>query len=105
MNISTRTIAAATATLGMLLVATACGTESVSETDPGNAPVANRIYPPTEIPSVPMATPKRTRVSPDEAERQAQEDKARAERADALRAAQGAQHENKLAQSSRTRHK
>ena len=62
MNISTRTIAGATATLALLLVATACGSETVSDTDPGTAPAANRIYPPTSIPPVPVEIKKRSGV-------------------------------------------
>ena len=64
MNISTRTIAGATATLARLLVATACGSETVSDTDPGTAPVANRIYPPTSIPPAPVEVKKGVRCPP-----------------------------------------
>jgi hypothetical protein len=71
--------AGATALFAVLLASAACGTETVDQTDPG-APVG-----------------KHGRVighggtSADTAERHAQEQKARAERADALRAAQGHQ--------------
>ena len=95
MNISTRTIAGATATLALLLVATACGSETVSDTDPGTAPVANRIYPPTSIPTVPVVT-KKGGVSADAAERAAAAEKARQDAASTARWNRGSQVENKL---------
>ena len=83
MNISTRTrIAGATATLGLLLGFAACGTETV--TDPGSgvaiqAPQHGRHSSQSKYPG----------ISADAAERQAAANQARAERADALRAAHG----------------
>ena len=95
MNISTRTIAGATATLALLLVATACGSETVSDTDPGTAPAANRIYPPTSIPPVPVGT-KKGGVSADAAERSAAAEKARQDAASTDRWNRGSQVENRL---------
>jgi hypothetical protein len=95
MTISTRTrIAGATATLGLLLGFTACGSETV--TDPGSGvaiqtPQHGR-----------HSAPKHGGVSADTAERQAAANKARAERADALRAAHGQQPELKQQGDGRT---
>ncbi len=97
MNISTRTrILGATATLGTLLALTACGTETVTETDPGTQPASqSRVYPPMEVP---VWTPgsKPGVSSADAAERRAAADKARRDRADTLRWARGTQQENNL---------
>ena len=97
MNISTRTrIFGATATLGTLLALTACGTETVSETDPGTQPVTtSRIYPPTKVP-VWTPGPNPGVTSADAAERRAAADKARRERADMLRWARGTYQESNL---------
>jgi hypothetical protein len=87
MNISTRTrLAGATATLGMLLAFTACGTETVSETDPGTQSVAN--------PKVRKAGGIGTTA--DAAERRAAADKARQDQAATDRWARGTNVENKL---------
>ena len=97
MNISTRTgIAGTTAALGMLLAFTACGTETVTETDPGNQPAAqSRIYPPTKVP---VWTPgvRKGPTSADAAERKAAADQARHDRASTLRWARGTHQENQL---------
>jgi len=97
MNISTRTrIFGATATLGTLLALTACGTETVVETDPGTQPITqSRPYPPTKLP---VWTPgsKPGVLSADAAERRAAADKARKERADMLRWARGTHQESNL---------
>jgi hypothetical protein len=97
MNISTRTrIFGATAALGTLLALTACGTETVADTDAGTQPVTqSRVYPPTKVP-VWTPEPKPGVLSADAAERRAAADKARKERADMLRWARGTQQENNL---------
>jgi hypothetical protein len=84
----------------VLLGAAACGTDTVAETDPGaqQAGVEARIYPPVSVPPMPISKPSPMGTSADAAERRAAADKARAERADALRAAQGQQIQNKLDQ-------
>jgi hypothetical protein len=96
MSISTRTIAGATASLGLLLAFTACGNETVTDADPGNQPAAQaRIYPPT---SIPVYTPgsRKGPLSADAADRRAAADKERQDRASTLRWARGGQQENKL---------
>jgi hypothetical protein len=97
-SIRNRAIAGA-AVAAVLLGAAACGTETVTETDPGaqQAGVEARIYPPVSVPPAPISKPTPpTGTSADAAERRYAADKARAERADALRAAQGKQIQNKL---------
>lgn len=83
--------AGATALFALLLGTAACGTATTDTTDPGTQPEAvNGIHPPTSAPDRSTGG-----VSADSAERRAA-DQARAEKADALRAAQGIQHANKL---------
>jgi hypothetical protein len=86
MNINTRSrIAGATATLGMLLAFTACGTETVSETDPGVQPVAKS-----------RVIKGGGGISADSAERKAAAEQARQDRASTLRWDRGAFQENRL---------
>jgi hypothetical protein len=97
MNISTRTgLAGATTILGLLLAVSACGTETVADTDPGAQPVVKaRVYPPTSVP-VWTPGPKHGPMSADAAERRAAQEKARQDRASTLRWDRGAHQENKL---------
>jgi hypothetical protein len=97
MNVSTRTrIIGATAILASLLALSACGTETVTEPDPGTQPATqSRIYPPMQVPVwTPESNP--TVLSADAAERRAAALKARQERADTARWARGTDQENKL---------
>jgi hypothetical protein len=90
MNISTRTkLAGATATLGMLLAFTACGTETVTDTDPGAQPAGKAVI---------KGGGGRGggAISADSAERRAAQEKARQDRASALRGNRGAHQENQL---------
>jgi hypothetical protein len=100
MNKRTRSrVIAAAAILFVLLGSAACGTETVTDTDPGAQPAGQaRIYPPVSVPPMPIIKPTPTPqgMSADAAERRYANDKARAERADALRAAQGNQVAKKL---------
>ena len=90
MNISTRTrIACSAATIGLLAGLTACGTDTVSDTDPGNQPAAK---PATSSSSHPAQ-------SADSAERKAAEEKARQDRASTLRWARGHSQDIKLRRS------
>ncbi len=86
MNISTR-IAGGTAAIGLLLALAACGSETISDTDPGNQPAA--------LPAAASSDAARHQ-SADSAERQAAAEKARQDRASALRWARGQQQEGKL---------
>jgi hypothetical protein len=87
MNISTRTrIAGSAAAIALLAGLTACGDDTVSETDPGNQPVAKPTIGSSSHPV----------QSADSAEREAAEEKARQDRASTLRWARGQAQENKL---------
>jgi hypothetical protein len=79
MNISTRArLAGASATLGLLLAVSACGTETVNDTDPGAQPAAK--------PQVKGGGGKAGgAISADSAERRAAQEKARHDRASTLR--------------------
>jgi hypothetical protein len=80
MNLSTRTrIACSAAAIGLLAGLTACGTDTVSDTDPGNQPAAKPA----------IASSSHPAQSADSAERQAAEQKARQDRASTLRWARG----------------
>jgi hypothetical protein len=85
-TIKNRTLGA-TALLAVLLVSVACGNDTVSDTDPGNQPVAN---PAIASPNAPRGT------SADRAEREGAEEKARQDRASTDRWARGTNVENKL---------
>jgi len=89
-------ILGATALLAVLLGSAACGSESVTENDPGTQPgYEARNYPPSSVPSAPLGE-KKGPVSADAAERQAAADKARQDRASTDRWARGTQVEDKL---------
>ena len=94
MNTNTRTtILGATTLLAVLLGTAACGDETVAE--PGTAPgYEARVFPPVSVPTAPVDKP--GRVSADTAERRAQAQKARQDRASTLRWARGSQVEEKL---------
>lgn len=97
MNISTRTrIIGSAASLGLLVALSACGTETVTDPGSGAQPGMSFHHPRT-------GHAQRVGISADSAERQAQADKARAERADALRAAHGQQVDNRLDSGNRNR--
>ncbi len=90
MKFSTRTrIACSVAAIGMLAGLTACGTDTVSDTDPGNQPAAKP----------PIASSSHPAQSADSAERKAAEQKARQDRASTLRWARGQAEEVKLRRS------
>jgi hypothetical protein len=91
MHISTRTrIASSFAVIGLLAGLTACGTDTVSDIDPGNQPAAKPAI-------VPSAHPGQ---SADSAERKAAaEQKARQDRASTLRWARGHAEDVKLRKS------
>jgi hypothetical protein len=87
MKISTRTrIASSVAALGLFAGLTACGTDTVSDTDPGNQPAAEPAIVPSGHPV----------QSADSAERQAAAEKARQDRASTARWARGTHFENNL---------
>ena len=86
MNISTRIIGSA-ASIGLLVALSACGTETVSDTDPGNLPAAKPAVGPSDA---------ARNQSADSAEREAAAEKARQDRASTLRWQRSIQQENKL---------
>jgi hypothetical protein len=87
MNISTRTrIACSITSIGMLAGLAACGTDTVSDTDPGNQPAAKPA----------IASPGHYAKSADSAEREAAAEKARQDRASTARWARGTRFEIKL---------
>jgi hypothetical protein len=81
MNTNTRRILAATTLLAVAFGAAACGDETIA--DPGTTGYQNRVYPPTSVPAVEYKT--HGRVSADQAERQAQAEKARQDAASTAR--------------------
>ena len=90
MKLSTRTrIACSVAAIGLLAGLTACGTDTVSDTDPGNQPAAKPAIVPSGHPG----------QSADSAERKAAEEKARQDRASTLRWARGQAQQLKLRRS------
>jgi hypothetical protein len=100
MNINTRSRAlGATALLAVLLGSAACGTDTVSDSDPGTQPgIEARIYPPVSVPPAPVTKGGGGRISADAAERSAAAEKARQDRASTLRWARGSQVGDKLDQ-------
>jgi hypothetical protein len=103
-NLKSRTIGA-TIVLGVLLGSAACGTETVSESDPGAQPgIEARIYPPASVPPAPLGKSAHGRLSADAAERLAAAEKARQDRASTDRWARGTQVEDKLRQSGHPTH-
>ncbi len=90
MNSSTRTrIAGSTVAIAMLAALTACGNDTVSDTDPGNQPAAKP----------PIASSSHPAQSADSAERKAAEEKARQDRASTLRWDRGHAEDIKLRRS------
>ena len=100
MKINTRSsVLGATALLAVLFGSAACGTETVSDTDPGSQPgVEARIYPPVSVPPAPVTKGGGGRISADAAERNAAAEKARQDRASTLRWDRGSYMESKLGQ-------
>jgi hypothetical protein len=92
MNTITRRALAASTLLAIALGAAACGDETIA--DPGTTGYANRIYPPTSVPAVEYQT--RGPVSADQAERQAQAEKARQDAASTARWDRGSHVDTRL---------
>ena len=91
-NTTTRRVFVATTLLAVALGAAACGDETIA--DPGTTGYEARIYPPTSVPAVEYKT--RGPVSADQAERQAQAEKARQDAASTARWDRGSHVESRL---------
>jgi hypothetical protein len=89
---TTRRVLVATTLLAVALGAAACGDETIA--DPGTTGYEARIYPPTSVPAVEYKH--RGAVSADQAERQAQAEKARQDSASTARWDRSSQIENRL---------